>query len=413
MSSYRALRLFAIAVLTVGVPSSVTGQSKASSSSSTGGNTTTPRPPAPRIPPPPGLSPLIILSGNVITEDGSPLPEPAYIERVCNGQVVRDGRTDFKGYFTITLGQFAPQLDYAEGSAETPGMGNSSPYGPTFSNPYGPISGGLQGTSTIQAMLSACELRASLAGFRSSSVGIPPGEVGGVGPVNVGTIVVQRMGEAQGVTVSATSLKAPKDAKKAYQKGHHAIENNKLPEAQRNLEKAVHLYPQYAAAWQDLGWVYAQQNQLEKARNAFEQARTADSSFVPAYVGLSSVALRQSQWAEAANFSAHAVQMDSLNFPVAFYYNSLANYRLGNLEQAERSARKAEMLGAQRTLPQVSLLMGVMLAKRRDYVDAANQLRSYLKAAPNASNAEKVRQQLAEVEKLAAAGAPSAAQPAK
>jgi tetratricopeptide (TPR) repeat protein len=219
------------------------------------------------------------------------------------------------------------------------------------------------------------------------------------------------MDRAQGATVSATSLNAPKDAKKAYDKGHHAIENNKLPEAQQELEKAVQRYPQYAAAWRDLGWVYAQQNQLDKARNAFTQAQAADGTFVPAYVGLSSVAVRESRWAEAADFSARATQLDGVSFPVAFFYNSLANYRLGNLEQAEESARKGEMLGAQRNFPQLSLLLGVMLANRQEYAEAAEHLRSYLKVAPTAPNAERVRRQLAEVEKLGAAESKASAVP--
>jgi Flp pilus assembly protein TadD len=259
-----------------------------------------------------------------------------------------------------------------------------------------------------------CELRGSLAGFRSSLLRIPTEEVGGVGPLKVGTIVLERMDKAPGATVSATSLNAPKDARKAYNKGRHALEQHKLPEAQQGLEKAVQLYPQYAAAWVDLGWVYAQQNQLDKARDAFTQARAADGMFVPAYIGLSSLALRESKWADAAEFSARATQLDGVDFPAAFYYNSLANYRLDNMEQAEKSARKAETLGVQRAFPQVSLLLGAILANRRDYADAADQLRSYLKAAPSAPNADKVRQQLADVEKLGAAQSTAeAAPPAK
>ena len=139
--------------------------------------------------------------------------------------------------------------------------------------------------------------------------------------------------------------------------------------------------------------MYAQQNQLDKARNAFTQAQAADNMFVPAYVGLSSVAVRESKWAEAADFSARATQLDGVDFPAAFFYNSLANYRLGNMEQAEKSARKAETLGAQRNFAQVNLLLGVMLANRQEYAEAAEQLRAYLKAAPTAPNAEKARQQ--------------------
>jgi len=412
MNCCRALRLLAMLVLTVGLASAALAQSKGSGSSSTGGSKGTGSTSSSTPTMPDQLNRMIIVSGKVITADGSPLPEPASIERVCNGTVARKGRTDFKGYFSVDVGEFYSQVGDPEGSAESGGgRGLSLIDSLQARMPQSSSS------SAVQRMLSTCELRGSLAGFRSSSLRIPVEEMGGggsLGTINIGTIVLERMGNAQGTTVSATSLNAPRDAKKAYDRGHRALTSNKLPEAQPELEKAVQLYPQYAGAWLDLGWVYTQQNQFDKARNAFQQAHTADDKFVPAYVGLASLAVRESKWQEAADFSAHATQLDGVDFPAAFYYNSLANYRLGNLEQAENSARKAESLGAQRAFPQVSLLLGVMLANRQDYADAADQLRSYLKAAPTAPNADRVRQQLAEVEKLGAAESnPAAAPPAR
>jgi len=385
MSFHRTLKLLAVVVGTVGLPSALMGQ-KGTGSSNAGRTSTA----------------TIMLSGNVITQDGSPLPGPVTIERLCRGRLSWEGHTDLKGYFTVTITLSQPRVGDPESGAETSGVGDL-------------VGRASQKAAAIpQSLQLACELRGSLAGFRSSSVRIPVDEVGGVGDVKVGTIVLQSMQKVQGVTVSATSLNAPKDAKKAYDKGHHAAENNKLPEAQQNLAKAVQLYPQYAAAWQDLGWVYAQQNQLDKARNAFTESRAADSMFVPAYVGLSSVAVRESKWAEAADLSARATQLDGVDFPAAFFYNSLANYRLGNMEQAEKSAHKAETLGAQRSFPLVSLLLGVMLANRQEYAEAAEHFRAYLRAVPTAPNAEQVRQQLGEVEKLGAAPVKAeAAPPAK
>jgi outer membrane protein assembly factor BamD (BamD/ComL family) len=333
-----------------------------------------------------------MLAGNVATDDGSPLPAPVTIERICNGRVSRDGRSDFKGYFAITINTSSQfQFGDPESSAETGGGSGFNAIGAMPS----------QMRQGVSNQLAGCELRASLPGFRSSSVLIPTSELGEtVGAVNVGTIVLQRMGDAQGTTVSATSLNAPRDARKAYEKGHHELENHRLAEAQHELETALRIYPQYAAAWQDLGWAYAQQNQLEKARDAFQHARDCDQNFVPAYVGLASVALRESDWKEAAAESERAAQLDGVDFPAVFFYNSVANYRLGNLEQAEQSARKAETLGGERLFPQVSLLLGALLAKKQDYPAAAEQLRSYLKAAPTAPNAGQVRQQLADLEKL-------------
>ena len=218
-------------------------------------------------------------------------------------------------------------------------------------------------------------------------------------------------GSAPGATISVTGLRAPKDARKAYEKAQHALQKRNLAEAQVELEQAVRLYPQYAAAWTDMGWLYAQQNRLEPARHAFVQARSADQNFVPAYLGLAAVAVRESKWPEVVELSARATRLDGTDFPAAFYFHSLGNFQLGKLDNAEGSARKAEDLDPRHAWPQVSLLLGVILAQKQDYSGAAGEFKSYLKSAPNAANADKVRHQLAEFEKLTAAESKGAAAP--
>jgi len=393
MSIRRTVQLAAIVILMLGLPSAVMGQSRSGSLPPNPSRTTPMGPPTM----PSSESNQMMLSGNIITDEGSPPSEPVAIERVCNGRVIREGLSDFKGSFTISIGPGAPRVGDSETTAETSTMG------------FGPRT---KWSQSPQSSLMGCELRGSLAGFRSSKLRIPVENAGSEGAiVNVGTIVLERMEKTEGTTVSATSLNAPREARKAYDKGHRAVENNKVTEAQPELEKAVQLYPQYAVAWLDLGWVYLQQNRLDKARSSFTQAQAADSKFVPAYVGLSSVALRESKWEEAADSSARATQLDGVDFPAAFYYNALANFRLGKLELAEKSARQAETRGAQRSFPQVSLLLGAMLANRQEYAEAAEQLRSYLKAVPAAPNGAAVRQQLAELEKLAATPVKAEARP--
>ncbi len=202
--------------------------------------------------------------------------------------------------------------------------------------------------------------------------------------------------------MSATSVNAPKAAKKAYEKARTHLQKQKLQEAQAELEEAVKLYPQYAAAWANLGWLHQQQNRLDQARGAFSQAQAADDKFVPAYVGLASVAVRQARWAEAEQFSTRATQLDGVNFPVAFYYNAVANLELGQVDEAEKTARLAERLDGRHSLPQVKLPPGTILAEKRDYARAADELRLYLKFAPAAANLENVRQQVLELEKLSA-----------
>ena len=56
-------------------------------------------------------------------------------------------------------------------------------------------------------------------------------------------------------------------------------------------------------------------------------------------------------------------------------------------------------------LARVSHLLGIILADKQDFTGAAERFRTYLKFAPMASDAEKVKTQLDQVEKIAATAA--------
>ena len=163
MSYHRTIRRLSFIVVAAGLSAVVMGQTKGSSS----GRTSTP-PPMTTTPP---NQVMLMLSGNVIVEDGSALPGPVFIERVCNGRVWRDGHSDFKGYFSITI-NMSPQFQFGdpEGSAEM-GGGSGLMMASTVRSRMP------QNSSTLAGALAACELRASLAGFRSSSLAIPTAEL--------------------------------------------------------------------------------------------------------------------------------------------------------------------------------------------------------------------------------------------
>ncbi len=380
--------LASVLVLVLGLQTAVAQSGRGSGGSATGTSSPADRP-GPRD---------IFLTGNVVTGDGVPPPERVAIERVCSNKIVRLGYTDAKGFFSVQLMETNPVLQDVSSSAMDAYAGRG--VAPPTTTDVGIQPAGLPvGLGDGLTTMAGCELRGRLAGFQSTSVMIVV--TGDLQTLNLGTIVLLK-GQEQGSTVSATSVNAPKEARKAYEKASAHLQKHKLPEAQAELERAVKLYPQYAAAWTSLGGLHQQQNRLDLARGAFSQAQAADDKFVPAYVGLAAVAVRQSQWAEAEQFSARATQLDGVDFPVAFFYNAVANFELGQLAPAEKSARMAERLDGRHSMPQVLLLQGAILAEKRDYAGAAEELKLYLKFAPAAANLEKVRGQVVELEKLAA-----------
>jgi tetratricopeptide (TPR) repeat protein len=227
---------------------------------------------------------------------------------------------------------------------------------------------------------------------------------------NVGTIILHRLGNVEGFTTSITSALAPKDAKKAFDKGRENARKKKWDDAQKEFEKAVGLYPKYAVAWADLGRVYEQKDDIPNARKAYEQALAADSKLVTPYVQIAGIQAREAKWQEVAETTDSLIRLNPINYPIAYFYNSIANVNLQKFDAAEKSALEAKRLAP--NMAKIDHVLGVIYANKNDFEGAARHMKAYIAAAPNAGDIDVVKKQLAEVEKtLGARGGAAAQQP--
>jgi len=349
----------------------------------------------------PSLEPRpIFLSGKVMMDDGTPPPESLVIERVCNGVARPEAYTDSKGRFSFQVGQnMNVMADASVSSAADPlgGFGSQQQQRGAFG----------QSRGLSERDLMSCELRASLPGYRSDIVNLAGRRM--MDNPDVGVIILRRMGNVQGTTISATTMQAPKDAKKAFEKGADALRKKKFEEAQKQFEKAVELYPKYAVAWFELGMLHQQRKQGEPARKAYAEALAADAKYVKPYLQLALLSVQEQKWQEVADTTGRVLKLNPFDFPSAYFYNSVANFNLRNFDAAEKSAREALKLDSQHRIPKIEHLLGVILVNKRDYTGAAEHMKSYLQQAPEASDIELVKKQLADIERLL--GARTVAQP--
>ncbi len=354
----------------------------------------------------PGMSRPIYVSGRVMTEDGTPPTGSVSIVRICNGVTRNMGYTDNKGYFSFDLNH----ADSSFQDASNPGtIGTASDPTSTRASLDNPMStmrgnnsssmgmGGLGGGGNSNALM-GCELRAQLSGYRSSAVQLAQRR--SMDDPDVGTIFLHRMGKDEGSTVSMTSMLAPKDAKKAFEKGMDALKKKKTEDAEKDFQKAVEAYPKYADAWFQLGMLQLNQKNTGAARTSFGQAIAADPKLVTPYVQLAILDAREGKWKETAESSGKAIRLDPVDFPVAFYFDAVANYNLQNYDEAEKSARQLEKLDTQHRYPMTDRILASVLAQKKDYPGAAQQMRDYLKFAGDAKDADEVRGQLQQLEKL-------------
>jgi len=342
---------------------------------------------------------VMFITGAVVQEDGTPLPLGVVIERSCGGRVRREAGVDSSGNFAFQVGVANPSSSVLP-EASDDSMGGLETFGDRTSRAFALPSGMGSMSSTN---LTGCELRARAAGYQSSKVILDGFNT--TGQIEVGTIVLHPIAKVQGTLVSVTNMQAPKAAKKALERAQKALQKKHFEEAEKDLKTALKVYPTYAAAWLALGQVYQRQQRNQDARTAYTEAVAADRKFVSPYIQLARLAAQEQKWKEVADFTDRALELDPLDFPEGYFFNSLAYYSQNKLDIAERSARKALRLDSFHRIPQVYLILAYILRQKQDIAGAAEQLRNYLKFAPTAALADRVRSQLQELENSSEASA--------
>jgi tetratricopeptide (TPR) repeat protein len=340
----------------------------------------------------------MFLGGRVATYDSSSVPNDVLIERVCNNKVRQQVYASPRGDFSMQLG--SPADSFPEASPDS-----ASPSSVPNKN---------SDMGIPRHELTNCDVRVSASGFYSHTVSLMEVDTFGSN-IDLGVIVVKRATKVEGSTLSAIPYKAPKDARRAYEKGLEAEKHGKLADARKYFEIAVQIYPSFANAWFQLGSVLQKENQRDEARKAYTQATTVDSRFLPPYLFLASLAYDAGNWTEVLKLTGHIlaldplnqtnitgyfVDLDPLNYAEAYFYNSVANYKLNKIEDAEKSALKAEHLDLRTRFPQLHLLLAQIFARKNNYARAIEEIQTYLGLVPLAEDADQQREQLAKLEKL-------------
>ncbi|MCB1019269.1 MAG: tetratricopeptide repeat protein, partial [Acidobacteria bacterium] len=194
--------------------------------------------------PPPGPPPGV--RGRIQVGGSAPIL-PVSVMAACGGGMFGMGFTDFRGSF----------------------------YYPFYSMPV------------PYYRLTSCDLRFYSPGFWPLIV--PFSDFLNPSPMRMasaGRLDLVPYGDISGMTVSLSSLTAPKEAQKAFEKGVKKFVDKDFDKAVEYLDEAVTLHPDYAAAWTLLGQVRVAQRLFPAAEAAFQRAIEIDPDYVPPYAPL-------------------------------------------------------------------------------------------------------------------------------
>jgi tetratricopeptide (TPR) repeat protein len=250
-----------------------------------------------------------------------------------------------------------------------------------------------------------CEIRAMLAGFRSDIVSLAGHRI--MDRPDIGTIVLYRIANVEGFTISGTTASAPKEARDSYDKGITDAKKRKFDQAEKELRKAVDIDPKYAVAWYALGRLMEMRQRPEDAEGAYKFAIEADARYIWPYDRLAMLAVSEQKWPDVAGNTERIIHLNPYDFPSAYYYNAMANLELGQLDAAEKSGREALKMDPQHG-PKMGYLLGLVLAQKHVFGESAELLRGFLNTLPKGPDADIVQKQLNTVENLAQTPPPSA-----
>jgi len=300
------------------------------------------------------------LSGKV-TIKGAALPwEPLSVTVTCDGKMRYTTTADAKGSFMIGSGM--------------PPVKGAEPFAQQFMG---------------------CEVAAVLPGFDSSRLTVAERNVRN--DPNIGTITLNREEGSGGAAVSSTTAAAPKDAAKAFEKARSEWLDQKPDRAERDLHKAVQIYPPFTEAWYQLGRIQEAQNSPD-AQGSFAKAVAIDPKFVLPYGHLAVFAERGQKWQELVDVTSRELELNPAGSPQVWYYHALGNFRLNKVDVAQASAEKALAMDPAHTVPVTEQLLAVILVGKQDYAGALQHLRNCLTYFKPGPNLDLVKQQISQLE---------------
>ena len=168
--------------------------------------------------------------------------------------------------------------------------------------------------------------------------------------------------------------------------------------AEKELRKAIRLYPRYAEAWHELGSVLQSQKKNDEARKAYLESAACNPQYSRPYLSLARLSAIEKNWQDALKNSELFLNLEPYAAPQAYYYSAVAHYNLGQPDKALEHARKTVSLDANHTVPLAEQLLGVIYLDKGDDKSAIEHLRNYLSQVPPTTNVNAVKAMLAEAE---------------
>lgn len=202
-------------------------------------------------------------------------------------------------------------------------------------------------------------------------------------------------------TVSIAELKTPEKARHLTEKARAALGKNHIQDAQKNVDSALAIAPDYADALTLRAVMKLAASQPQLAMEDLDHAVKADPSYGPAYLALGAVFNRLGRFDEALRSLDRGSMYDPNSWQCAFEMSKswLAKH---DYERALQQANRAQTLSGKQVQGPIHLLRGYALMGENRLTQASSEFEAYLAAEPNGQLAGTIRMTLAKMKTVVA-----------
>ena len=184
-------------------------------------------------------------------------------------------------------------------------------------------------------------------------------------------------------------VNVPKPALAHYDKAVELSGKGDHTKAIEELKLAIKEYPAFMLAFNELGVQYLKLNQLQDADEAFQSALKLNPDAVVALTNRGIAIFMMKRYGDAVPILRAALAKNDQS-AVGHYFLGQALAGLGQFEEAEKELLTSLELGKEQ-MKEAHRLLAIIYSSRGAKTKAAAQLEAYLKLAPNAPDAEKLR----------------------
>jgi len=189
--------------------------------------------------------------------------------------------------------------------------------------------------------------------------------------------------------VHVTDLNVPLKARENFDKGTEALSSNQLQQARDYFEKAIHEYPEYAAAYNNLGIAWLREGKTEEGSTALRKAISLNPHLISAFRNLAGLTFKEGKLPETEDLLSRSL-VDDPSDAEGLALLSKVQLARGKMDEAIANAKKVHAQPHEKYAFVHFIAASAFNAQGQDH-QAIREYKTFLKEAPNHSSAPEAR----------------------